>query len=85
MKEIYKLEGEIDLSVEPNETRIKPILGDIWQDFGFWLEATGFMAYQAMKYREWNEEKTAEYVKNYIVKCLKDYKLKHNDKNDKIS
>lgn len=74
MKEIYKLEGEIDL--EKNETRIKPIVGEPWQDFGFWLEATGFMAYQAMKVKGWNEEQIAEYSKIFITKCVKDYQVK---------
>ena len=71
---IIKLEAEIDLTTD--ETRVKQISGDMWEDFGFWLEATGFLAWQAMKYKEWNEEKMEEYVKEYIGKCLRDYKLK---------
>ena len=74
MKDLIKLEAEIDL--RQNEIRVKLIDGDVWADLGYWLEVTGFMAYQAMKYREWNEEKMAEYAKNHIVKCLKDYKIK---------
>jgi len=76
MKEIIKLEAEIDLTKTPQETRVKPIENDIWNDFGYWLEVTGFMAYQAMKYREWNEEKMENYVKDYIGKCIRDYKIK---------
>jgi hypothetical protein len=72
---IYRLEAEIDLTKEPSETRVKPIADDVWEDFGFWLEVTGFMAYQAMKYREWNKEQISEYVKDYFEKCFKDYKL----------
>ncbi len=75
---IYKLEAEVDLTKEPNETRVRPIVGDIWEDFGFWLEVTGFMAYQAMKYREWNKEQMSEYMKDYFNKCLKDYKLNNS-------
>lgn len=71
-----KLEAEIDLTVTPNETRVKPIDNEPWNDLGYWLEVTGFMSYQAMKYKEWSEEKMAEYVKDYIVKCLRDYKIK---------
>lgn len=77
MKDLIKLEGEIDLRQETAETRIKPIDGDVWSDFGYWLEATGFMAYQAMKYREWNEEQVIKYATDYFRKCLNDYKIKN--------
>jgi|TARA_R100001530_G_scaffold116143_1_gene83175 hypothetical protein len=77
MRDKIKLEGEIDLTVTPNETRIKPIDGDYWNDFGYWLEATGFMAYQAMKYREWSEEEIIKYSADYIKKCIRDYKIKY--------
>ena len=76
LNRIIKLEGELDLTIEPNETRIKPISGDPWEDFGYWLEATGFMAYQAMKMREWNDERVAEYAKKFILSCVNDYKVK---------
>ena len=56
MKKLIKLEAEIDMSTTYSETRVKPIDGDYWNDFGYWLEVTGFMAYQAMKYREWNKK-----------------------------
>lgn len=75
MKKI-KLEAEIDMTITPSETRVKPIEGDVWQDFGYWLEVTGFMAYQAMKYREWSEKEILEYTNDYIQKCLKDYRIK---------
>lgn len=74
MKDLIKLEGEIDLRQNPPETRIKPIDNNEWDDFGYWLEATGFMAYQAMKYREWDETKIIQYATDYFRKCLKDYK-----------
>ena len=48
MKDKIKLEAEIDFTTTPNETRVKPIDGDPWDDFGYWLEVTGFMAYQAV-------------------------------------
>lgn len=44
---------------------------------GYWLEVTGFMAYQAMKYKEWNEEQIENYSKDYIGKCIRDYKIKN--------
>lgn len=75
MKKI-KLEAEIDLTTEPAEVRVVPNDKDPWADFGYWLEVTGFMAYQAMKYREWNEEQILNYSKEYLKKCVKDYKIK---------
>ena len=74
MKELIKLEGEIDLTKPDNEVRIKSNDG-IWEDFGYWMEATGFMAYQAMKYKEWSEYQMIDYMKDYFVKCLRDYRL----------
>ena len=76
MKKIIKLEATIDLSKTPNEIKVKPIVEDYWMDLGFWLEVTGFMAYQAMKYREWTPKEMEEYIKDYIGKCLRDYKIK---------
>ena len=73
-QQIIKLEAELDL--EKNETRVKSIDEDYWVDFGYWLEVTGFMAYQAMKYREWNEEKMIKHIEEYITRCLRDYKIK---------
>lgn len=76
MKEEIKLEAEIDLTKTPNETRVKPIDNDLWNDFGYWLEVCGFMAYQVMKYREWDEERIIKYTTDYFRKCLNDYKIK---------
>jgi len=76
MKEKIQLEAEIDFTKTPVETRVKPIEGDPWSDFGYWLEVTGFMAYQAMKYREWDEEKIIKYATDYFRKCINDYKVK---------
>ena len=81
MKKI-KLEAEIDFTTVPNETRVKPVEGDPWNDFGYWLEVTGFMAFQAMKYREWNEKRIQDYVAGYIGKCLKDYKIKNENQKE---
>ena len=73
------MRAQINLSKTPNECRVKPNDDSkeaIWNDFGLWLEVTGFMAYQAMKYREWSEEQILDYSKNYLEKCIKDYKIK---------
>lgn len=75
MKKI-QLFAELDMTKNPSECRVMPIEKDPWNDFGYWLEVTGFMAYQAMKYREWNEEKILDYSKEYLKKCLHDYKIK---------
>lgn len=77
-QEIIKLEAEIDLTKEPNECRVKKVAADEWMDFGYWLEVCGFMAYQAMKYKEWTEQQILDYSRNYIEKCIKDYKVKSN-------
>lgn len=76
MDDLIKLEAELDLRQNPAECRVKPIANDPWDDFGYWLEVTGFMTYQAMKYREWTEEQALEYARNYLEKCLRDYKIK---------
>lgn len=76
MKEKIELYAEIDMSVIPNETRVKPVKGDPWADLGYWLEVTGFMAYRGMKVRDWSAEQMANYCKEYIEKCLDDYKMK---------
>lgn len=75
MNENIKLEAELDLSKELPEIRVRA-MKDPWMDFGIYLEVTGFLAHQAMKYREWTPEKTADYARDYILKCLKDYKIK---------
>lgn len=80
IKDLIKLEAEIDLTKEPNETRVKSI-DDPWMDFGYWLEVLGFMAHQAMKYREWSKERTIEYAKDYLERAMDDYKIKLTNQN----
>ena len=69
---IIKIEAEIDLSKDPSECRVKAISGDAWEDFGFYLECTGFMAFTAMKQREWTREQILDYARNYLSKCVDD-------------
>lgn len=76
MKDKIQLFAEIDLTKTPNETRVMPIDNDPWNDFGYYLEVVGFMAFQAMKYREWSEEKILDYSLEYLEKCIKDYQFK---------
>jgi len=80
-KEKIILAGVIDLTKEPVETYVKPITDNVWQDWAFWLEICGFVAYKALKYKqdkgEWEtDESIAEYAKQYIKKCLNDYTIK---------
>lgn len=82
-----KSEGKVqlfaELDIKKGECRVMPIENDPWNDFGYWLEVTGFMAYQAMKYREWNKQQILDYIKEYIEKCIGDYKIKRdNTKHD---
>jgi len=82
-----KAEGKVqllaELDIEKGECRVAPIEGDPWNDFGYWLEVTGFMAYQAMKYREWNEQQILDYLETYIRDCISNYKIKRdNTKHD---
>lgn len=71
-----QLRAEIDLSVEPNECRIQAINGSPWSDLGYWLEAVGWLATSAMTEKEMTEDEMADYVRQYVLRCLKDYKPK---------
>jgi len=71
-----RLSAEIDMSVDPNETRVQPNTGDPWIDFGFWLEAVSFMAYQAMRAQGWNEKQIKAYIHDYLDKTLNTYTIK---------
>lgn len=75
-KKIVKLTGEIDKSVLPVEIRIKPTTGDAWTDFGYWLEALNFMAYQAALEQGWNKKQTLDYVMKYLDKSFDDINAK---------
>lgn len=70
MKKI-KFTAIIDL--DNNKTIVKPISKDAWQDWGYCLEICGMMAQQARVKKGYSFEETAEYAKNYILKCLYDY------------
>lgn len=52
---------------------IDQVAEDPWADLGYWLEATAFLASQAMQQKDMNQEEIAEYCKNYITKALVDY------------
>ncbi len=72
MKDQIELKATLDLIRDA--VFIVPNLGDIWEDFGYWLEVTGFMTAQTMKYKNWGEIRMIFYVIRYFRKCFKDYK-----------
>lgn len=78
MKDLIKLEAEIDLIKEPNEVRVKAI-DDIWMDFGYWLEVGGFMLRQAAGYKEKSIDEMVNYAANYLKKAAEDYKIVNSD------
>ena len=73
MEEIIKLEAEIDLSKTPNEVRVKAA-GNIWEDFGYWLEVGSFMVSQAAGYKEKTIDEMVTYAANYLKTAAEDYK-----------
>jgi hypothetical protein len=66
-----KLSGEID--VPNNIVKINPTSGDQWKDFGYWMEATSFMAKQAMLNKGWDETQMKKYIQDYIDKAFVTY------------
>jgi hypothetical protein len=76
MSKTIKLSGKIVTKTEPTEIRIKPTTGDVWTDFGYWLEATNFMAYQAMQEQGWDKNKMLQYISEYLNNSLDDISIK---------
>ena len=69
--QIVTLSGEID--IPNNIIKIKPTSDDQWLDFGYWLEATSFMAKQAMLNQGWSEAEMKKYVQDYLDKAFVTY------------
>lgn len=70
---IIKLSGKIDM---PNNiVKIDPTSGDQWKDFGYWLEATSFMAKQAMLNKGWSEAQMKEYIQTYLEEAFVTYSI----------
>lgn len=77
--DVIKLSGTIDI---PNDlVRIDPTSGDQWTDFGYWLEATSFMAKQAMHNKGWNEAQMKKYIQTYLEKAFVTYSVVDNRDN----
>ncbi len=72
--ELYKVYAELDLSKEPNECRIAPITTDLWVDFGIMMEVMAFMAKMNLERKDNDPEKMSEYIKQYMLKALEDYR-----------
>jgi len=73
---MLKLQGEIDTASKPAEIRITPTSGNVWEDFGYWLEAVNFMAYQAMLSQGWDKQQILDYIHDYLAESLEDVSLK---------
>jgi hypothetical protein len=76
-KNQIKLSGVIDTNIQPTEIRIKPTTGDAWEDFGHWLEAINFMAYQAMLQQGMTKEEMIRYISKYLDEALEDINVKN--------
>jgi len=76
LNKVYKIEAELDLTKEPSEIKVRPVVGDPFGDLGFWLEVTGFMAHNAMKYKEWNKKQMMEHIVDSFSQTLDDYQIK---------
>lgn len=72
-EKIIKISAEINLTKKPEEIRVEGT-SDVWNDLGIWLEVTSFIAFKAMKYREWNKEKMVEYCMNYFKESIGEVK-----------
>jgi len=73
--DVIELQGVIDLSKKPNEVHIKGT-GNVWQDFGQWLEATAFLLQQSAGYTERSIEELADYARDYLLTAANDYSRK---------
>lgn len=76
---IIELSGKID--IPNNLIRVDPSSGDQWTDFGYWLEATSFMAKQAMLNKGWSEVQMKKYIRDYLEKAFVTYSIVDNKDN----
>lgn len=76
MSKVIKLKAVVDLTKQPQRVEVEGMGDEPWDDLGYWMEVTGFMAYISMRNKEWTPDRMADYVRDYIFKCLKGYKIK---------
>lgn len=66
---LIKLNAEVQMD-KKHAVNVFASHPDFWTDFGFWLEAMGFITYRAMKYQEWSKEKILKHVSEQIGVCI---------------
>jgi len=71
--QVFDVVAQIDTRVQPNRCAIKPIEGTPWVDMAYFLECSGFLASLAMREKQMTGEAIADYCRDYILKCVKDY------------
>jgi len=75
--QIIKLEAELDTTKQPCECRIKAIENP-WMDFGYFLEATAFLAVLAMKQKARSKKEILQYIRDYCERAMSDYDKQRN-------
>ncbi len=51
------------------------IAGNAWDDLGYWIEVTSFIAAHAMREKGMKRDEVVEYCADYIRKAIDDYNL----------
>jgi hypothetical protein len=74
-----RLEATIDQSVSPSEVQLSAATGDVWKDFGYWLEALAVMGQHARDAQGWDNEQILDYIQDYLRKALGDFELEIRD------
>lgn len=72
---IARINAEVETNKE-NAVKVYGITPDFWTDYGYWLEAFGFMTYHAMKYQEWSDEKILKFVNDRLSNIIEAHKIK---------
>lgn len=66
---LIKLQAEVQ-SDKKHAVNVFASHPDFWTDFGYWIEAMGFITYRAMKYQEWSKEKMLKHVSEQLGTCI---------------
>lgn len=72
---VIKIQADVEFS-KANAVKVYSSHPDFWTDFGFWVQAFGFMTYRAMKYQEWSQDKMLKHVSAELGKCIEAHILK---------
>ncbi len=76
-KPIIELHAVINMTKRPNECRVQAIENP-WTDFGYFLEATSFLAVLAMKQRAKSKKEILQYIRDYCERAMSDYDKQRN-------